>query len=106
MCDRCLFDRTLKSKIFLVYLFLLQLSSGNPKELFPTSSSKSLEPSIARYSETSFLLGRDQTSVLVEEAKEESKEDGKDEPKDEGKENKIVIKKTIKWKEAPISVGR
>ncbi|KAH9637625.1 hypothetical protein HF086_007339 [Spodoptera exigua] len=65
---------------------LYDLASGNPQELFPTSSSKSLEPTIAKYSETSFLLGRDQTSVLVEEAKN------------------IDIKKTIKWSEAPIAV--
>nr|XP_021201535.2 vam6/Vps39-like protein [Helicoverpa armigera] len=65
---------------------LYDLSSGNPEELFPTSSSKSLEPTIAKYSETSFLLGRDQTSVLVEEAKN------------------IDIKKTVKWSEAPIAV--
>lgn len=65
-----------------------QLSSGNPNELFPTSSSKFLEPTVAKYSETSFLLGRDQTSVLVEEAKN------------------IDIKKTIKWSEAPIAVGK
>lgn len=65
-----------------------QLSSGDPKELFPTSSSKSAEPTIAKYSETSFLLGRDQTSVLVEEAKD------------------IEIKKTIKWSQAPIAVGK
>ncbi|XP_045499853.1 vam6/Vps39-like protein [Colias croceus] len=64
------------------------LSSHNPKELFPTSSSKSLEPTIAKYTETSFLLGRDNTSVLVEEAKEEA----------------IEIKKTIKWTDAPIGV--
>lgn len=67
---------------------MLQLSSREPKELFPTSSSKSLEPTIAKYSETSFLLGRDNTSVLVEEAQE------------------IEIKKTIKWREAPIAVGK
>ncbi|KAG6441077.1 hypothetical protein O3G_MSEX001642 [Manduca sexta] len=65
---------------------LYNASDGKPKELFPTSSSKSLEPTIAKYSEPSFLLGRDQTSVLVEES-----------------EN-IVIKKTIKWTEAPIAV--
>lgn len=65
---------------------LYDLSSREPKELFPTSSSKSLEPTIAKYSETSFLLGRDNTSVLVEEAQE------------------IEIKKTIKWREAPIAV--
>ncbi|XP_026730982.1 vam6/Vps39-like protein [Trichoplusia ni] len=65
---------------------LYDLSSGNPNELFPTSSSKFLEPTVAKYSETSFLLGRDQTSVLVEEAKN------------------IDIKKTIKWSEAPIAV--
>ncbi|KAL0829175.1 hypothetical protein ABMA28_004014 [Loxostege sticticalis] len=65
---------------------LYDLSSGKPKELFPTSSSKSLEPTIAKYSDTSFLLGRDQSSVLVEEAEE------------------IEIKKTIKWPEAPIGV--
>lgn len=55
--------------------------------MFPTSSSRSLEPTIAKYSETSFLLGRDNTSVLVEEAKD------------------IEIKKTIKWTEAPVAVG-
>lgn len=66
---------------------MFQLSTRDPKELFPTSSSKSLEPTIAKYSETSFLLGRDNTSVLVEEGKD------------------IEIKKTIKWKEAPIAVG-
>ncbi|XP_072931702.1 vam6/Vps39-like protein [Epargyreus clarus] len=66
---------------------LFDLSSGNPKELFPTSSSRMLEPTIAKYSETSFLLGRDNTSVLVEEADE------------------IVIKKTIKWNEAPVAVA-
>ncbi|CAG9100793.1 hypothetical protein JYU34_013536 [Plutella xylostella] len=65
---------------------LFDLSSGNPKELFPTSSSKSLEPTVSKYSETCFLLGRDSTSVLVEEAKE------------------IEIKNTIKWKEAPVAV--
>lgn len=65
-----------------------QLSSRDPKELFPTSSSKSLEPTIAKYSETSFLLGRDNTSVLVEETQG------------------IEIKKTIKWREAPIAVGK
>ncbi|XP_068628376.1 vam6/Vps39-like protein [Battus philenor] len=65
---------------------LFDLSSGKPKELFPTSSSRSLEPTIARYSETSFLLGRDNTSVLVEEAKD------------------IEIKKTIKWTEAPVAI--
>ncbi|XP_028156515.1 vam6/Vps39-like protein [Ostrinia furnacalis] len=65
---------------------LYDLSSGKPKELFPTSSSRSLEPTIAKYSDTSFLLGRDQASVLVEEAEE------------------IEIKKTIKWPEAPIAV--
>ncbi|CAG4945545.1 unnamed protein product [Parnassius apollo] len=65
---------------------LFDLSSGKPKELFPTSSSRSLEPTIAKYSETSFLLGRDNTSVLVEEAKD------------------IEIKKTIKWTEAPVAV--
>lgn len=56
--------------------------------MFPTSSSRSLEPTIAKYSETSFLLGRDNTSVLVEEAKD------------------IEIKKTIKWTEAPVAVGK
>ncbi|XP_060804157.1 vam6/Vps39-like protein [Amyelois transitella] len=65
---------------------LYDLSSGKPKELFPAGSSKSLDPTIAKYSETAFLLGRDQTSVLVEEAKD------------------IEIKKTIKWSEPPISV--
>ncbi|CAH2041395.1 unnamed protein product, partial [Iphiclides podalirius] len=65
---------------------LFDLSSGKPKELFPTSSSRSLEPTIAKYSETSFLLGRDNTSVIVEEAKD------------------IEIKKTIKWNEAPVAV--
>ncbi|XP_053608252.1 vam6/Vps39-like protein [Plodia interpunctella] len=65
---------------------LYDLSSGKAKELFPAGSSKSLDPTIAKYSETSFLLGRDQTSVLVEEAKD------------------IEIKKTIKWAEPPIGV--
>lgn len=64
---------------------LFDISSGKPKELFPTSS-KSLEPSIAKFSETTFILGRDYTSVLVEESE------------------KIDIKKTIKWNEAPLSV--
>ncbi|CAK1543127.1 unnamed protein product [Leptosia nina] len=67
---------------------LYDLSSHNPKELFPTSSSNSLEPSIAKYSETSFLLARDNTSVLVQETKEEA----------------IEIKNTIKWSDAPIAV--
>ncbi|KAM3961523.1 vacuolar protein sorting 39 [Aphomia sociella] len=62
------------------------LSSGKPKELFPTGSSRSLEPTIAKYSETSFLLGRDHTSVLVEETQD------------------IEIKKTIRWSEPPSSV--
>ncbi|KAJ0176101.1 hypothetical protein K1T71_008275 [Dendrolimus kikuchii] len=65
---------------------LYDVTTGKSKELFPTSSSKSLEPSIVKYSETSFLLGRDHTSVLVEESKN------------------IDIKKTIKWAEAPIGV--
>ncbi|XP_028037182.1 vam6/Vps39-like protein [Bombyx mandarina] len=66
---------------------LYDVSDGKPKELFPTSSSKSLEPTISKYTETSFLVGRDQTSVLIEES------------------NKNVdIKKTIKWKEAPLAV--
>ncbi|XP_075976960.1 vacuolar protein sorting 39 [Anticarsia gemmatalis] len=76
---------------------LYDLSSGNPKELFPTSSSK--EPTIAKYSETSFLLGRDQTSVLVEESK-----DAKDDTDSKKKSKEIEIKKTIKWSEAPIGV--
>ncbi|KOB68907.1 Vam6/Vps39-like protein [Operophtera brumata] len=67
---------------------LYDLSSGKPKELFPTSSSRSLEPTVAKYSETSFLLGREQTSVFVEEAKDST----------------IEIKQTIKWKEAPTCV--
>ncbi|XP_045536807.1 vam6/Vps39-like protein [Papilio machaon] len=65
---------------------LFDLSSGKPKELFPTSSSRSLEPTIAKYSDNSYLLGRDSTSVLVEEAKD------------------IEIKKTIKWAEPPLAV--
>ncbi|XP_063538558.1 vam6/Vps39-like protein [Cydia strobilella] len=65
---------------------LYDLSSGKPKELFPTSSSRSLEPTIAKYSETCFLLGRDLTSVLVEEAKE------------------IEIRNTVKWQSAPIAL--
>ncbi|XP_049875030.1 vam6/Vps39-like protein [Pectinophora gossypiella] len=65
---------------------LYDLSSGNPKELFPISSSKSVEPTITKHSETCFVLGRDNTSVLVEEAKD------------------ITIKKTIKWKDAPIAI--
>ncbi|CAH0400093.1 unnamed protein product [Chilo suppressalis] len=63
---------------------LYDLSTGKPRELFPASSSKPLEPTIAKYSETSFLLGRDNTSVLVEED--------------------VEIKQTIKWLEAPLSV--
>lgn len=58
--------------------------------MFPISSSKSLEPTIAKYSETSFLLGREQNSVFVEEAKD----------------GKIEIKQTIKWKEAPTCVSK
>ncbi|KAG6441076.1 hypothetical protein O3G_MSEX001642 [Manduca sexta] len=77
------FDQTKGASLFALDN---KASDGKPKELFPTSSSKSLEPTIAKYSEPSFLLGRDQTSVLVEES-----------------EN-IVIKKTIKWTEAPIAV--
>lgn len=69
---------------------LYDVSEGKPKELFPTSSSKSLEPTIAKYNETSFLLGRDQTSVLVEESTDIN--------------IKIDIKKTIKWTEAPLAV--
>ncbi|XP_069359986.1 vam6/Vps39-like protein [Maniola hyperantus] len=65
---------------------MFDISTREPKELFPTSSSKSLEPTIAKYSEATFLLGRDNTSVLVEEGED------------------IKIKKTIKWKEAPIAV--
>ncbi|CAB3255745.1 unnamed protein product [Arctia plantaginis] len=76
---------------------LYDLSSGNPKELFPTSSSK--EPTIAKYSETSFLLGRDQSSVLVEESK-----DPKDETDPKKKTKDIDIKNTIKWSEAPMAV--
>lgn len=56
--------------------------------MFPISSSRSLEPTIAKHSETCFVLGRDNTSVLVEEAKD------------------IEIKKTIKWSEAPVAVGK
>lgn len=76
---------------------LYDLSSGNPKEVFPTSSSK--EPTIAKYSETSFLLGRDQSSVLVEECK-----DTKDDADDKNKSKDIDIKKTIKWSDFPMAV--
>ncbi|KAL4715769.1 hypothetical protein ACJJTC_006348 [Scirpophaga incertulas] len=67
---------------------LYDLSTGKPKELFPVGSSKSVEPTITKYSDTSFVLSRDNTSVFVEEAKD------------------IEIKntKTIKWPEAPICV--
>lgn len=65
---------------------LLDLSSGNPKELFPTGSSRPLEPTIAKYSDNCFILGKDNTSVLVEEAKD------------------IEIKKTIKWSSPPLAI--
>ncbi|KAI5642851.1 vacuolar sorting protein 39 domain 2 domain-containing protein [Phthorimaea operculella] len=61
-------------------------SSGNPKEIFPISSSKSIEPTIAKYSDSCFILGRDNTSVLVEEGKD------------------VVIKNTVKWSEPPVGI--
>lgn len=76
---------------------LYDLSTGNPKELFPTSTSK--KSTIAKYSDTSFLLGRDQSSVLVEEC-----EESKDENDVKKKTKDIEIKKTIKWSEAPTAV--
>ncbi|XP_041981477.1 vam6/Vps39-like protein [Aricia agestis] len=101
---------------------MFDLTSRNPEELFPTSSSKSQEPTIAKYSETSFLLGRDNTSVLVEEVDEEEIKKTMKEKEASNKEpsfllgrdktsvpveeeiKKIAIKKTIKWKDAPVAV--
>ncbi|CAF4855845.1 unnamed protein product [Pieris macdunnoughi] len=105
------------------------LSSHNSTDLFPPSSSKSLDPTIAKYSETSFLLGRDNTSVLVEEAKKKSSEIKKtmkriDDPTiskysessfllgrdntsgevEDAKQETVEIKKTIKWTDAPLAV--
>lgn len=69
-------------------MFQLSSSTSNPKELFPTSSSRSLEPTVSKFSETCFLLGRDYGTVLVEEAKDN-----------------IEIRNTIKWEAPPLSVG-
>ncbi|XP_050677422.1 vam6/Vps39-like protein [Leptidea sinapis] len=81
------------------------LSSHVSKELFPTSSSKSLEPTIAKYSDSSFLLGRDNTSVLVEEVAQVRQEAQARQEEQTGQEAQgIVIKKTIKWTDAPIAV--
>ncbi|GBP23493.1 hypothetical protein EVAR_12773_1 [Eumeta japonica] len=65
---------------------LYDLSSGNPEDLFPASSFRSLEPTITKYSEVCFVLGRDSSSVLVEEAKP------------------VKIKTIVKWPEAPLAV--
>lgn len=67
-------------------MLLLQLT-GEPKELFPTSSNKSSEPCIVKLSENIMALGRENHSVLV------------------NTEGNAENTKAIKWSDVPTALG-
>ncbi|XP_017772683.1 PREDICTED: vam6/Vps39-like protein isoform X2 [Nicrophorus vespilloides] len=60
--------------------------NGKPKPLFPTSSNRTTDPCIVKYSETTFALLREDQTVLVND------------------QGDAEITKLIKWSDVPISI--